>query len=189
MQSTNFGTGPVDWLKMGSYGAVTVAAWAISLIPTVAPVVQGLFASSALISASILVAETRRADRYLTWGEIHKRVDTATAENEIAYAAAALDQHLQSLYFGLQNAQNPTYNPTYNPEVTEADRKSLETALAADSAPATSGLTTYDPGLITACKELFASGKSKSWITENILGLRGREFGLEAIDRILGDQQ
>lgn len=181
MQPSHIGTGPVDWLKMGTYGAVTVAAWAVSLIPTVAPVVQGLFASSALVSASILVADTRRADRLLTWGEIHKRVDQATAENEIAYAAAALDQHLQGLYFGLQNAQDPTYTP----EVTEADRKSLETALAADSAAATSGLTTYDPGLITACKELFKSGKSKTWITENILGLRGREFRLEIIDRIL----
>jgi hypothetical protein len=175
MQSANLG---VDWLKLGSFGAVSVAAWAISLIPTITLPIQGLFASSAVVASALLVADARRADRLLTWGEIHQRVDRVTGENEIAYAAAALDQQLQNLYLGCQNA-------TYSPEVAPPDCKLPETALEGDSSGFTSQLTTYDPRFTAACRALLMAGKSKTWVTENVLGLTGRNFELETIERIL----
>jgi hypothetical protein len=36
---------------------------------------------------------------------------------------------------------------------------------------------------------MLSEGKSKTWITENVLGLRGKKFDMGAIDRLLGDPQ
>jgi hypothetical protein len=179
MRSTSFGVnGPVDWLKMGSFGAVAVAAWALSLVPSISKPIQGLFAGSAVVAAAVLVADTRRADRAITWGEIHHRVEEQIDQNEIAYAAAALDQQLQALYFGARS----------NPEVTEELPKSPEAEQGESFSDSTSQLTTYDHRFVAAIRALVMGGKSKSWITENVLGLRGSKFDLSVIERILKEE-
>jgi hypothetical protein len=161
--------------------------WALSLIAILGPIGQGVSA----VIAAFLVADAAN----LAWIGIRKEQIISTenavqrhlSANEQAYAAAAMDQVSMARISALRDQQIREIHASYPPIDQLQGDQSPETLLSQEFATVTDQLIALQQLLQRAMQLQLQSGKSRTWICENILNLRATAENLRRVDEIVGE--
>lgn len=164
-----------------------ISLWALSLIAILGPIGQGLCA----IAAVFLVADAA----HFAWEGIRKEqlISTENAvqkhlhANEQAYAAAAMDQVALARISALRDQQIREIQGAYGPIDQLQGDQSPETLLSQEFATVTDQLIGLQQLLQRALQLQLQSGKSRTWICENVLGLRATAENLKRVDEMIGE--
>jgi hypothetical protein len=180
----------LHWLKLSALMASATSLWLASHVPQLGRLLQGACLIGAGTCAVVGATESKRlllAERKLS---AERGIDLHLYQQELAFAAAAMEQAIMARYFpeDISPPVDPSNSGTSPEEVALTSREVLERSYSQGSPPPTSQLPDLQP-LREAVKIMLSEGKSKTWITENVLGLRGKKFDMGAIDRLLGDPQ
>lgn len=178
----------VDWVKLGAYWSTAIAFWALSLIPTMPKPLQGLCSGGAVIAAALSANEARKAHEAYRWGAAHRLLDEQIQQNEMAYAAHAMDQLLMQRY---ESAWAP---PLDEPEMASYSdnselqaRNRLETIYQGTSDD--SKTTSYELPGPEFCRSIasLVETQGESYVIKDVLKMGGKNYqvGKERLQWIL----
>jgi len=166
-----------------------ISLWALSLIAILGTIGQGLCA----IAAVGLIADAA----HQAWIGIRKEqiisaenaVQKHLHANEQAYAAAAMDQVSLARISAFRDQQIREIQAAYPPIDQLQGDQPPEALLSQEFATVTDQLNGLQQLLQRALQLQLQSGKSRTWICENVLKLRATPENLKYVDELLeGDK-
>lgn len=169
----------VTWVKANSLFASATVAWLVALAP-----VGKLGKGIAHVVALCTSIESVRYSRQMVLQEARRGAMAAMNQEmevvDLSLQAYSQEQALREMY-GI--------NPTYTQEVREELEKSLEHLVQEPSAshPVSTSTSTSQKNLYIALASLLEVGKSETYIVEEVLGFKGRQFkvGQKALQDLL----
>jgi len=166
-----------DWLKLEALAALTFVLWLPPAIARMPKLVQGLFLFGSLPFAIATIPISKRLILAQSVLNAEEAMDKRLIQKELSLSTAQQERNLEAQYGFAQNL---------HPEVIEEKRKSLEALIDEESEPEASELPTSRE-LALAVRKLIQSGVSKTYIVEEVLGMRGRNFndGMKLLDQML----
>lgn len=166
-----------DWLKLEALTALTFMLWLPPTVARMPKLVQGLFLFGSLPFAIATIPISRRLILAQSVLNAEEAMEKRLIQKELSLSTAQQERNLEAQYGFSQNL---------HPEVIEEKRKSLEALLDDDSESETSELPTSRE-LALAVRKLVENGVSKTYIVEEVLGMKGRNFkgGMKLLDQML----
>lgn len=167
------------WVKVNNLMGIALCAWLLTLAPTgkLAKILGHIFAIASCIQA---IKESEQLIRQETQGRITKTMQECLQDEVASLEYESQLVALRESYGHLQ--------PVYSPEVMEDLIESLEANYSSSVGEDSHELTTSTYSqLKLAVRELIESGKSETWIVENVLKMGGRKFkqGKELLQGLL----
>lgn len=158
-----------SWTKTNIYLACAVCLWLAALSP-IGKLGKGVSLTLAMCHAVSLVRSSQQLIHQEAVALAKQAMQDELTQTELALETHQQESELEHLY-GVNDG-------TYPAEVVEDLRKSLETLLQEQNSGSTSGLPTSQElkSLYLAVKTLLESGKSESFVIEEILHQKGRNF-------------
>lgn len=166
----------IDWPKLSALVCTANAMWALSLIPTMPKQLQGIMAGGAIVAASLSCKETHKAYHAHRWGSAHRLLDEQLQQNEMAYAADAMDQLLAQRYQATSAPPEPSYNPSYSDNTELHTRNSLEAIY--QGSPDDSATPSYELPTPEYCRSIAALTQThgEAHVIKEVLKMGGREY-------------
>lgn len=162
------------WLKCNLLLGCSVSLWLLALSPT-PKIVRAFCYAASLISAIKLIQESQILISDTAREKVIVLMNEELQQTEIALHTYQQEQLLQA---------------TYSPEVREEINQSLEHLLEHENAEHPLETSTSTNEIKTAIIALLEAGKTQTFIIENVLGCKGRNFekGKLRLQQILGEQ-
>ena len=167
-----------SWTRANIFLGCAVSLWLVALAP-VGKLGKGTALTLTLCSTIQLIRESKELILTEAVAIANAAMQKELTQTEIALRTHQTEQELQHLY---------SANPAYPPEVVDELRDSLEALVTADAAEQdTETSTSENKELYLAVKALLDSGKSETFVVEEVLKMGGRnwEEGKKLLQSIL----